>query len=235
MERSGVAKTLTGFERLLLVIGFLLVAVYVTARIYSAVSSRLELREFWRTHVAGTTAQPEKGQPDFRLWSEGRVAAYKASLNAGTSSALAVLEIPSIQLEVPVFEGTDELILNRGVGHIEGTPLPGKGGNAGIAGHRDGFVRGLKDIHEGDTIELVSQTGTNRYVVDEILIVAPEDTWVLRPRPVSSLTLVTCYPFYFVGSAPQRFIVHASVTDAAQENREQQSSLMQKGGYQEKK
>jgi len=234
MDRSAVAKTLTGFERLLLVIGFVLVAAYVAARIYSAVSSRAGLREFWRTHTAAT-AQPEKGRPDFRLWSEGRVAAYKASLNATSPSALAVLEIPSIELEVPVFEGTDELTLNRGVGHIEGTPLTGKGGNAGIAGHRDGFFRGLKDIRPGDTIDLVSQTGTNRYVVDEILIVAPEDTWVLQPRPLTSLTLVTCYPFYFVGSAPQRFIVHASVTDAGHGNREPQSSEKEKGGYQEKK
>ena len=235
MERSGVAKTLTGFERLLLVIGFLLVAVYVAARIYNTVSSRTGLREFWRTHMAAATAQPEKGQPDFRLWSEGRVAAYKASLNASAPSAVAVLQIPSIQLEVPVFEGTDELTLNRGVGHIEGTPLPGKDGNAGIAGHRDGFFRGLKDIHQGDTIDLVSQTGTNRYVVDEILIVAPEDTWVLQPRQFPSLTLVTCYPFYFVGSAPQRFIVHASATEAGHGNREQQSSLKEKGGYHESK
>ena len=232
MERSNVIKTLTGIERLLLVVGFLLVSVYVAARIHSVLSSRVELRQLWRTQAAAT--EPDKSEPDFRLWSEQRIAAYKASRNA-TPSALAALEIPAIRLEVPVLEGTDDLTLNQGVGHIEGTPLPGKGGNVGIAGHRDGFFRGLKDIHEGDTIDLITKTGSSRYIVDEILIVSPDDAWVLRPRPSASLTLVTCYPFYFVGSAPQRFIVHASIADTGQPaNREEQSSSAGKGGYQER-
>jgi sortase A len=106
----------------------------------------------------------------------------------------------------------------------------------GIAGHRDGFFRGLKDIHEGDTIDLITQTGSRRYIVDEILIVSPDDAWVLRPRPAASLTLVTCYPFYFVGNAPQRFIVHASIADTGQPaNGEEQSSSAGKGGYQDRK
>ena len=233
MERSNVIKTLTGIERLLLVVGFLLVSVYVAARIHSALSARAELRQLWRTQAAAS--EPDKSEPDFRLWSEQRIAAYKASRNA-TPSALAALEIPAIRLEVPVLEGTDDLTLNQGVGHIEGTPLPGKGGNVGIAGHRDGFFRGLKDIHEGDTIDLITKTGSSRYIVDEILIVSPDDAWVLRPRPSASLTLVTCYPFYFVGSAPQRFIVHASIADTGPPaNREGQSSSAGKGGYQERK
>ena len=232
MERSNIVKTLTGIERLLLVVGFLLVSVYVAARIHSALSARAELRQLWRTQAAAT--EPDKSEPDFRLWSEQRIAAYKASRNA-TPSALAALEIPAIRLEVPVLEGTDDLTLNQGVGHIEGTPLPGKGGNVGIAGHRDGFFRGLKDIHVGDTIDLITKTGSSRYIVDEILIVSPDDAWVLRPRPSASLTLVTCYPFYFVGSAPQRFIVHASIADTGQPaNREEQSSSAGKGGYQER-
>ena len=233
MERSHIVKTLTGIERLLLVVGFLLVSVYLAARIHSALSSREELRQLWRTQAAA--AEPDKNEPDFRLWSEQRIAAYKASRNA-TPSALAALEIPAIRLQVPVLEGTDDLTLNQGVGHIEGTPLPGKGGNVGIAGHRDGFFRGLKDIREGDTIELITQTGSSRYFVDEILIVSPDDTWVLRPRPSASLTLVTCYPFYFVGSAPQRFIVHASIADPGEPaNRAEESSSAGKGGYQERK
>ena len=232
MERSNVVKTLTGIERLLLVVGFLLVSVYVAARIHGALWSRAELRQLWRTQAAAS--EPDKGEPDFRLWSEQRIAAYKASRSA-TPSALAALEIPAIRLQVPVLEGTDDLTLNQGVGHIEGTPLPGKGGNAGIAGHRDGFFRGLKDIHVGDTIDLITKTGSSRYIVDEILIVSPDDTWVLQARPSASLTLVTCYPFYFVGSAPQRFIVHASIANPGQPaNREEQSSSAGKGGYQER-
>src|SRR6202008_450313 len=120
----------------------------------------------------------------------------------------------SIELEVAVLEGTDDLTLNRGVGHIEGTSAPGDGGNIGIAGHRDGFFRGLKDVHLGDTMDLYTEKGNSRYVVDEIGIVVPENVSVLAPRSKPALTLVTCYPFYFVGSAPLRYIVRASITDS---------------------
>ena len=126
---------------------------------------------------------------------------------------LAVLRISAINLEVPVLEGTDDLTLNRAVGHIEGTAAPGETGNVGIAGHRDGFFRGLKDIHLGDTFDLFTEKGNSRYVVDEIVIVSPDDVSVLAPRSKPALTLVTCYPFYFVGSAPLRYIVHATITD----------------------
>jgi sortase A len=126
-----------------------------------------------------------------------------------------VLDIPSLQLQVPVLEGTDDLTLDRGVGHITGTPWLSDGGNIGIAGHRDGFFRALKDIHVGDTIDLHSQQGSTHYLVDEIQIVSPDEVSVLEPRAKSSLTLVTCYPFYFVGSAPLRYIVHATAADTS--------------------
>ena len=127
---------------------------------------------------------------------------------------LGVIEIPSLRLQVPILEGTDDLTLDRGVGHIAGTASPGESGNIGIAGHRDGFFRGLKDIHVGDTIDLQSQQGNSHYRVDEIQIVSPNDVSVLEPRTRPSLTLVTCYPFYFVGSAPSRYIVHATLANA---------------------
>jgi sortase A len=127
---------------------------------------------------------------------------------------LGVLRIPSIVIAVPVLEGTDDLTLNRAVGHIDGTAAPGEEGNIGIAGHRDGFFRGLKDVHLGEYLDLYTERGNTRYIVDEIRIVPPEDVSVLAPRPRSSITLVTCYPFYFVGSAPLRYIVHASTTSA---------------------
>ena len=122
-----------------------------------------------------------------------------------------MLEINKVKIRVPVFEGTDDLTLNRGVGRIAGTAMPGTEGNVGIAGHRDGFFRGLKDISVGDEIDLVMTTERVTYVVDQIEIVSPADVRVLQPRTASSVTLVTCYPFYFVGDAPQRFIVHASI------------------------
>ena len=115
-----------------------------------------------------------------------------------------------------MLEGTDDVTLNRGVGRIAGTSRVGESGNLGIAGHRDGFFRGLKDIAVGDKIELATANGTDTYVVDKIQIVNPNDVTVLRPTLESSLTLVTCYPFYFIGGAPQRYIVHASMLNSQQ-------------------
>ena len=122
---------------------------------------------------------------------------------------LAVLRIPKVGLEVPVLRGTDGRTLDRAVGHIEGTTEPGKDGNSGIAGHRDGFFRGLKDIAPGDKIELDTIKGTDVYRVERTWVVKPQDVSVLDPTPIRALTLVTCYPFYFSGPAPKRFIVRA--------------------------
>jgi sortase A len=240
MVRGNVMRTLSGFERLLLFLGLLLVSVYAVGRIFSAVYSRATLREFWRTKAVagdfGDPLQPNRGMPDFRLWAEKRVEAYQQSLVVNFPPPLGVLKIPSIELEVPVLEGTDDLTLNRGVGHIEGTSAPADGGNIGIAGHRDGFFRGLKDVHLGDTMDLYTEKGNFRYVVDEIGIVVPENVSVLAPRSRPALTLVTCYPFYFVGSAPLRYIVHASITDADHlSTSERPDSSAKEGGGQEKK
>jgi sortase A len=216
MEWSRRLNSRSPLEQLLLLAGCLLLSFYVAARIDGVLSSRSELQQFWRgkTDVNQSGAWPgwhEYQDPDVRLWPQHRVAAYKAVAHSSTPSPLGVLRIASIRLEVPVLEGTDEFTLNRAVGHIEGTAEPGHVGNVGIAGHRDGFFRVLKDIHQGDAIELITMKQDIRYVVDELLIVSPQDVSVLQPRSKASLTLVTCYPFYFVGSAPQRFIVHASV------------------------
>jgi len=153
---------------------------------------------------------------DFRLWDNRRVAAYETSLTQEKDKPLAILRIPRISLEVPVFDDTDELALNRGVGRIRGTAKIGQVGNLGIAGHRDGFFRGLKGIGPGDKIELVVPGRTNQYVVTQIQIVKPEDTSVLGSTASPTLTLVTCFPFYFVGSAPQRYIVSAVIQDSRQ-------------------
>jgi sortase A len=225
MDQRAVTKVLSGFEKLLFYLATLLLSICATTLIYSSVSFRMELRRFWQAQrtlsagESGAAALHDRAAPDFRLWSTKRVEAYKASLLSNLPSPLAVLKIPAISLEVPVLEGTDDLTLNRGVGHIEGTAVPGADGNVGIAGHRDGFFRGLKDIHQGDVLDLVTHKGSDRYLVDEISIVAPEDVSVLQARPKPSLTLVTCYPFYFVGSAPQRFIVQASIATPNGDNR----------------
>jgi len=99
--------------------------------------------------------------------------------------------------------------LRHGVGHIHGTAFPGAPGNSAIAGHRDTFFRVLKNVHEGDEIELKTANVSTRYRVDWAKVVPPEDDSVLDPTHESALTLVTCYPFYFVGAAPERFVVRA--------------------------
>jgi sortase A len=154
---------------------------------------------------------------EYSPWSIQRTKSYQANPGKPVES-LAVLRIPALHLEVPVLEGTDEVTLNRAVGRIAGTSLPGQGGNIGIAGHRDGFFRGLKDISAGDAIELVRTSGTDVYVVDRIRITDPADVSVLQPRTKHSLTLVTCYPFYFVGPAPSRYIVEASLKQQAEQD-----------------
>jgi sortase A len=147
---------------------------------------------------------------DQSLWAVGRVRAYESSRAVDLGLPLGILSIPRLRLEVPVWPGADPLTLDRGLGHIPGTPPPGVVGNVGIAGHRDGYFRVLKDVVEGDEILLETLAGRERFVVDLVLIVRPEDVWVLEPTAEPSLTLVTCYPFYFLGKAPQRYIVRAT-------------------------
>jgi sortase A len=209
-QRRTFTKSIRRFEWLLLYCGLLLLMVYGAARIYGLASSRAAVREFWREQKSAAI-RTQTGIPDFRLWSPKRVSAYQETIAGDFTAPLGVLKVSSIELEVPVFEGTDEATLNRGVGHIEGTTVPGEWGNVGIAGHRDGFFRGLKDIHVGDAIDLYTEKGYVRFHVDEMVIVRPESVEVLGPRTKPSLTLVTCYPFYFVGSASLRFVVHASM------------------------
>jgi sortase A len=208
-----------GFERLLLFFGLLLLAAYFSTRFYSILYTTAALQRFSQSAQPNTNLlnvpAPDGITTDFSFWSEKRIEHYKASLSATSLKPLAVLQIPALQLRVPVLAGTDDLTLDRGVGHIEGTPGPGSDGNIGIAGHRDGFFRSLQNIHTGDAIELILEHNTNTYAVDETLVVPPEDVSVLGPREKPSLTLVTCYPFYFVGSAPKRFIVHASILSAS--------------------
>ena len=119
------------------------------------------------------------------------------------------IEIARIGLAAMILEGTDGRTLRRAVGHIPGTPLPGQQGNVAIAGHRDTFFRPLRNIQHDDEITLTTLDGTYRYLVDSTQVVAPEDTQVLDDSGDTILTLVTCYPFYFVGPAPKRFIVRA--------------------------
>ena len=133
------------------------------------------------------------------------------------------LTIPRLKLSVMVREGATESTLRRAVGHIPGTGLPGQLGNVGLAGHRDTFFRPLSKIKKDDSIDVETGGGTYRYVVTGTKIVSPRDVTVLNASAGKTLTLVTCYPFYYIGSAPKRFIVHAvEVSEVSSNNRHPQ-------------
>jgi len=210
------------FDRLLLGFGLVMLGIYMGAFVHRALLSRTALDTFRTEQTSSTdhsTVELTAAIPDFTLWSQKRIKDYEYSLAAYTSPAIGILRIRKIHVEAAVLEGTDELSLNRGVGRILGTAHVGEGGNIGIAGHRDGFFRRLKDVGLGDTIEMVTPRQTETYIVDQVVIVNPDDVSVLQSRASPSLTLVTCYPFYFVGSAPQRYIVQASIADSGGANR----------------
>ena len=119
------------------------------------------------------------------------------------------LEIPRIGLSTVVMEGDHEKTLNVAVGHLPDTPLPWQEGNTALAGHRDTFFRPIRRLQTGDEIRLVTPRGTFRYRATRNVVVEPDELWVLDPSPTAALTLITCYPFDFVGPAPRRFVVHA--------------------------
>ena len=119
------------------------------------------------------------------------------------------LEIPGAGISEIVAAGTDARTLRRGVGHIDGTALPGEPGNVGLAGHRDTVFRGLRELRPADRIRLVTAAGSFEYSVESLQTVAPERSDVLDSSAYPTLTLVTCYPFDFIGPAPLRFIVRA--------------------------
>jgi sortase A len=204
-------------ERIFFALGFALLAVWGASELDRAVISRAAIAKFDSpntTEVISGVQTPDDltsgSEINFALWALDRVRAYKASLLRHVDTPVAVLRIPKIHLEVPVFNGTGHLTLNRGVGRMIGTSQVGAGGNLGIAGHRDGFFRGLKDVAPGDVIELAHPGQTDFYVVDWIQITNPDDLSVLKPTTAPSLTLVTCFPFHVVGSAPERYVVRAS-------------------------
>lgn len=200
-----------------MVAGAGLLATFFLARAWSANSSDAGIAAFEavvaQRHAGWEAQQAFAGHeipaPDFSLWSEQRIAEYRSSLAVSEDLPLALLSIGRLDLKVPVFNGANEFNLNRGVARIKGTARLDTDGNLGIAGHRDGFFRGLKDIAIGDRLHLETQSARTEYRITSIEIVAPSEVRVLAPTDQRTLTLVTCYPFYFVGHAPQRFIVKA--------------------------
>jgi len=154
------------------------------------------------------------------VWADARLLRARADVeiherNIGVDTAadkregtlLGEIEIPRIGLSSAILEGTDAPTLLRAAGHIRGTALPGQAGNLCIAGHRDTFFRPLRRIAAGDEIRVRTPGGDFAYRVQTVEVVRPEDTQVLKRSTHDTITLVTCYPFKFIGSAPDRFIV----------------------------
>ena len=136
--------------------------------------------------------------------------AEKKIADFSTGSLIGMLDVPRLELSTPVIQGDDTRTLKRAVGHLPDTPMPWDEGNSAIAGHRDGLFRPLKDVKVGDEIRFRTTRAEYRYRVKKTTIVKPDDLSVLAPQDdPATLTLITCYPFYYVGTAPKRFIVHA--------------------------
>ena len=227
-------------ERLLLIVGVACLGIYgfafVDARLFEAEQNRRldqELQEKAAERKHASAARPQKAAEKAEKAEDAPPAAETDSfasfgkggrdqddelLRYGDGELLGRIRIPSTDVSAIFLEGISHRTLRHGVGHIPGTSLPSEtAGNVGIAGHRDSFFRGLKDIDKDDIIEVTTLDGTWRYRVEWTRVVRPSDTTVLSGTEGPSLTLVTCYPFYYVGSAPKRFIVRAHLIDAPEE------------------
>ena len=196
---------LHGIRSLFFIIGVMALAycgyVLVDAKLYQSDETRRFQEELKGSQSSANLLPPVEEAKPARTES--------VDPTAGRLSPLGRIEIRTIGLSAMIMEGIDPRTLRRAVGHIPGTPLPGQAGNVALAGHRDTFFRALRNVREGDEITLQVLSGLYRYRVDSITVVDPEDTRVLNKSNGDILTLVTCYPFSYLGPAPKRFIVRA--------------------------
>ncbi len=195
-------------------IGLLLIAVYFGATAGFESERRDGIAAFTRAQAAASHPRDsESAGVAVALPVAPRETPAEPRTDGGESLPVALLRMPGIGLEVPVFGDISERNLSRGAGWIPGTASPNTGGNMAVAAHRDQYFRALKDVAIGDLLELEDLSGQRDYKVTSWTIVEPEDLWPLDPADVDTVTLVTCYPFYFIGSAPQRYIVQAVAVD----------------------
>lgn len=203
-------------EKTLWILGVTLIATYGAMRVGAEVRRQEGIAVFTEAQVALRAPQADivTSPPDQSAWSKGRIRAYALSrVSQPPMLAEAVLRIPGVNLAVPVYADTSAANLDRGAGLIAGTARPDAAGNVGIAAHRDGYFRALKDVAVGDRLEIEHLSGTRVYRVSALSIVSPEDMRPLRQTSRPVVTLVTCYPFYYVGNAPRRYIVRAVAVD----------------------
>jgi sortase A len=187
-------------ERLLLITGIICLGLYG----FFTVQAKWHQADLERTFEENRTYEPLPAAPTPGI---AAVPVLKEGDLVGR------LEVPRLDLSVMVMEGIEEKTLRLGAGHVPGTALPGTAGNSGIAAHRDTFFLNLKDIKENDAIRFSTMRGVINYRVSSTMVVDPTDVEVLRPQSTEMITLVTCYPFYYVGPAPKRFVVQAVRTD----------------------
>jgi sortase A len=185
-------------ERLLVVIGVASLGYYAYVSAETALYQAYETREL--DAILASIPEPP---------TSGAVAARVRRAAPARGSTIGRIEIPRLGVVAVVRAGSDARTLRLAVGHIPGTAMPGERGNIGLAAHRDTFFRRLGDIRAGDDVRVVTPDGTFSYRVEGTKVVNPSDVWVLDPTERPALTLITCYPFSYVGSAPQRFIVRA--------------------------
>jgi sortase A len=170
-------------------------------------SAQNQIAQEWQENEAPAAAEtPRTTEPKQPKQPRSR------QIHAG--GAIAKLNIPRLDTELYVVEGTDDRDLKRGPGHVTGSVMPGADGNCVIAGHRDTHFTVLKNIQDGDEIDLERDGRKYRYRVDGMQIVTPDNTASLQPTKDAVLNLITCYPFRYVGAAPKRFVVHATLEDS---------------------
>jgi sortase A len=201
-------------EGFLLTLGLVLLFIYTAAQIDRYLATR-QLQALTQLTASTNAGNPNPGKAVPAESEAEPTPEARPAIVRRPGEPIGILRIARIHLEVPVLEGTSALTLNRGAGRIEGTAQPGEDGNIGIAGHRDSFFRGLKDVHVGDVIELGMPAELSTYVVDRIQIVTPDRSDVLQSAEQPSLTLVTCYPFHYLGRAPERYVVTAVLASPA--------------------
>ena len=204
------------FERACIFLGSLGICVVGFVYLDAAIGSHRAVAAFEEAVAEQASRETEAADlsadisaPDQSLWSESAKAKYTKAQAGEHDTPVAVLQIDRLGLEVPVFVGTSRITLNRGAGIVDGTALPGENGNVVISAHRDSYFRSLKDIAVGDAISLRTLNGPENFQVVDISITDPLDVSVLDDTDSSTLTLITCYPFYYVGFAPDRYIVRA--------------------------
>ena len=197
-------------QRVFLWLGSALLICACGTAAYSGIYQQYQSWNFEHARVSATARNVAQSAAEL---SEAPLIDDPAGLREG--DVVGKLDIPRTGISVIVLQGIETGTLILGAGHVPGTALPGHDGNVAIAAHRDTFFRALKAILVGDRIQFATVHGAYEYVVDSTEIVEPEDTRVMEWRGRSELTLITCYPFYFVGAAPQRFVVHARAMTSA--------------------